>query len=188
MSDFEGRALPLLADPVQGVARTFSPMDQIEIAAWAFKTTCMLDCSWPGGRVIPDSHFRYLFRFRLPPRNIHIWLSAYNARDGEPFHSFRGIRTGRDVTSPRMPRRPRYNYRFAITLGHLVFYLFSYIGADETDYDPALVLGTTVGGKPNMLSNLFHAVWPIYELNVAWPTLMGFGSSSLDSFMRARTT
>lgn len=184
MSDFEGRALPLLKDPIQGRERSFSVTEQIELAAWAFKTACMLDCSWPG-RVIPDSHFRYLFRFRIPPRNTHIWITSYRAVEGEDFHSVQGIRAGRDVTSPRLPRPNRaFSYRVAMSVGHLVFYLFGYVGADEQDYDPILTLRTKLTGKVDKLGDFFHPLWPIYELNLSWPPLIGFGGTALSAFMR----
>jgi hypothetical protein len=102
MSDFEDRAIPLLIDPLQGRARTYSATEQIWLAAWAFKTACMLDCSWPG-RVIPDRHYRYLFRFRTPPANVHIWVTSYRPTSGEAFHSVRGLRWGLDVSKQGMP-------------------------------------------------------------------------------------
>jgi hypothetical protein len=47
-----------------------------------------------------------------------------------------------------------------VAVGHLVFYFFSYLGADQDDYDPTFVYSTKVGGKPNVERDFFHALWP----------------------------
>jgi hypothetical protein len=185
MNDLEERGVPLLKDPVSGLSRDYSTMEQIALAAWAFKTACMCDCSWPG-RVIPERHYRYVFRFRHPPPSVHIWLTTYNPGPDEPFHSARAVRAGHDVSQPGTPRSDRrFSYRFALCVGAMVFYLFSYVGADEEDYDPTYDVGTTLGGKPNTLRDIFHPLWPIYELNVSWPTRIGFRGTALDTFIRA---
>jgi hypothetical protein len=160
MSDFETRARELLADPICGIARSYPTNEQIAVAAWAFKTSCMLDCSWRG-RTMPEHHYRHLFRFRVPPTSVHIWFTSYAPAKGEEFRSAWAKRVGLELAAPSIGRR--HGYRLTFSVGHLVFHVFGHVGSEKLHY-PTL---TVPSGE--QLSDFFRPVWPITELDVSWP-------------------
>jgi hypothetical protein len=175
MSDFEARAQPLLDGPIQGEPRSFTATEQIGVASWAFKTALMLDCSWPG-RTIPQNQYRHLYRFRVPPSTVHIWVMAYHPAEGEEFSSAWGQRFGLDLTTAS---GPRHDFRMTFSVGHFVCQLFGNMGVrDELHVESTIELGE----RTAIDFDFIRPLWPVSLLPLEWPPKYGFSSSGLTSF------
>lgn len=170
MNDLEMRVEPIILGPIRGESCVFTAFDQIALASWAFKTATMLDCSWRG-RVVPKQHYRYVYRYRIPPPSVHIWVTYYAPGEGEEFHSAWAQRVGLNLESPSLGRR--HGYRMTFSVGHMVFQLFGYDGREELNVE------RVIEGAPVPLLDVVRPLWPIVRLPLEWPPPNGFTGASL---------
>jgi hypothetical protein len=173
MNRLEERVKPLLTPPIQGQRQTLhNGIQQLSVAAWAFKTALMLDCAQKKGlRHVPPQHYRYLYHFRHPPPNVHVWLLAYGIHEGDDWHAAWIKRT-------RLTLHTEFGdlkgYSFAFSIGHLVCQVFGVLSAQEFNVNRQTFRPD--GSEVDFL----RKVWPLGVEPVQWPPRSGFNDAGLD--------
>jgi hypothetical protein len=181
MSELETANKPFLDAALHGRGRQLHQRGQERLAAWAFKTALMINCTFREHRSgVPQSHYDYLYTHRAPPSDVAIWLASY---DGEQpaaaFSSGMAIsRPGERVDSHDAPNV----YTITFTLGPLALQVFGVHDAAAIRVDPR-------GGE--YADPGIHQLWP-YDAPFTWvprPALTGeglqrFADSIYDELLR----
>lgn len=100
MSQLEDAVSPLLGPMLHGNTKILDRERQALLAQWVFKTTAMLDFTYPQERAIQDADLRWLYEHRAPPPNVLIWVASYRGAERNSFYRH-------DVMHPLPPGAPR---------------------------------------------------------------------------------
>lgn len=174
MSDLETAVRPLIFDAIQGRLATFAAAtDRITVAAWAFKTALMLDCCWPD-RNVPEKHYRYLYRRRIPPPNVYVSVAAYFPMEGEEIRTAWG---NRSVWKAKPPLEKFDGYRITFSVGNIVFQAFGHPGTEHLEPEREV----RVNGKA--VTDFRRVVWPIPSEPVGWPPSRAFNAALVDELL-----
>jgi hypothetical protein len=78
MSDIEQAAIPYLKPMIRGEQVPLDRRGRDIVATWAFLRVLMAEYTHPDQIAVPESHRRWLYKERRPPRQgVYIWLAGY---------------------------------------------------------------------------------------------------------------
>jgi len=150
MSQLENNSKPILIDLIDG-NRSLMSMSEKEcflISRWAFKTGLTLNSGSNFHKMIPDSHYKELYRnTNSLPQGLIIVAQHYN--NSEPFYWQQGALwhvSGESVSKEDLDRFGIETYKITFSFGKLLF-LVTYLPFE--DYRPALWKGIHIPCFPS---------------------------------------
>lgn len=168
MAALEERAQLLFNPMLDGRGRELHREGQRTLAAWALKTTMMLEHAQSvGRRVIPAEEYLHLFTTGEPSERVRIWMTTY-AGDMAAYAQMYGADA--DVVQPD-DRGVRDIYGATISFGPIVFQVFG-------TTVPGLIDKVQIG-SPRSLP--VHQLWP-YRDSFVWPANRGLDNAGLIAF------
>jgi hypothetical protein len=182
MSRFEDAAKPLISPLIRDEpVRWASAAIQAEVARWAFKTALMFDRSSVPPDVSPPEHCTHLFRTRVPPPSVQIYLGLYRPRANET--EFITVGAGAATVGRGDPGVPAdlNGYRVTFNIGHVIFQIYGYAGTSKRDYEFARQLSVEgIDGQDIVIEDGFRQLWPLSLAPYEWPPRGGqFGTAEL---------
>lgn len=154
MSDLEAAAKPLLSGPMTDQPRSYSIIEQHEVATWAVKTVLVAVRAAPGSQEIapPEMH-REFARRRSPLPNSIVWIGRYDG-EGEWPTTFKLHGAGYEPRDHPEGEHPIKGFHAVFAVGHLALCVF---GIPD---------GPRVDGYSNRKRRL---IWPNVDGDVVWP-------------------
>jgi hypothetical protein len=171
MSELEKATRPLLEPMLHGDVRILDQERQAQLAAWAFKTTAMLEFTYPQERAIQAADLEWLFEHQEPPASVRIWIASYRGVERNVFYRHDVMQLGRpaeDTVGMRhdAPLPPPVAYGVTFGVRHVAFQLF----------------GTT---RPSLrvhhegiAAQAFEQIWPT-RTAFTWPPDIAIGDDDL---------
>lgn len=87
MSDTEKAAIPYLKPMILGEQVPVDRRAREVLSAWAFLRVVMAEYTHPKQIAVPESHRRWLYKERKPPRKgVYVWLAGYLGEDWAGFY------------------------------------------------------------------------------------------------------
>lgn len=154
MSDIEAETMPILEPMILGdIPRVLSPLDQVKLARWAYKTALVFDLV-NTTRCVPSAEFATFYEKRRITEQAQVLLGAYNGRfithgRTEPLHP--------TVKGELLPRVV-HGFWSSLSIGHAVF-LIARFGVRR----PVPV------ENPDYYAQATHRIWPPSGRPIPWP-------------------
>jgi hypothetical protein len=102
MSTLESRAKPYLDAMLHGYGRAQHETGIRTLAAWALKTSMMVEHMHGAKRhVIPSEEYAHLFENHEPSECVHIWIAAYTGTQAAAVGGMWGLDVETNETGPR---------------------------------------------------------------------------------------
>jgi hypothetical protein len=170
MSRLEGRAKPLLIDPIRQGHQDWTPKEQRTVATWAFKTALMSSLA-SGHSHVPVAHFRHLHKNLHPPGSVRIWTAAHAAQPDDAEFQVAGVQS-RGLSFEGSHGSKFNGYSITINVGHFAFQVFGHDSGKHLN-----VRLPEIGGVDP--ATYERQIWPVQPATVSWPPTHGFDQGGL---------
>lgn len=175
MSTLESQAKPYLDAMLRGHGRALHENGVRTLAAWALKTSMMVEhMHGATRRVIPSEEYAHLFENGEPSERVRIWIAAYTGTQAAAVGGMWGLDAETNETGPREwepERGVRDIWGGTVLFGPVLFQL----------------VGTTLVPLLEGIQDLphTHRIWP-YQGSFTWMPWPGFSDDHLMAFIDAR--
>jgi hypothetical protein len=175
MSTLESQAKPYLDAMLHGHGRALHATGIRTLAAWALKTSMMVEhMDGAKRRVIPSEEYAHLFENGEPSERVRIWIAAYTGTEAAAVGGMWGLDTETNETGPREwepDRGVRDIWGGTVLFGPVLFQL----------------VGTTLVPLLEGVQDLphTHRIWP-YQGSFTWMPRPGLSDDQLMAFIDAR--
>ncbi len=172
MSALEDRAKPYLETMLRGRGRELHQGGLRTLAAWALKTSMMVEHMHGAKRnIIPRDEYAQLYQDGDPSDRVRIWMAAYSGTYAAAVGSMWGLDAETNETGPREwepDRGARDIWGATIVFGPAVFQVFG-----------TTILPLLEGLEVNARNT--HRIWP-YAGDFTWTPRWGFDDQELMAF------
>jgi hypothetical protein len=170
MSRLEGRAKPLLIDPIRNRTQIWTVKEQRTVATWAYKTALMCGLA-TGQNHVPDTHFTHLRKHLHPPGSVRVWATAHGVEQNtEEFAVAWAQSRGLAFQGSR---GTQFNgYAITVSVGHIAFQVFGHEAREHLHVERPAIQGISP-------DNYDVPLWPTQPGPVRWPRTHGFDFSGL---------
>jgi hypothetical protein len=174
MSDIEKAAIPYLKPMIQGEQVPLDKRAREIVATWAFLRAVMAEYTHPEQIAVPESHRRWLYKERKPPRyGVYVWVAGYIGEQWAGYYQHVPLATHKRPI--RAGYRPDHMNAYGITFSvyKLVFQVF---GATTSPKGADLRHGSSLGETT-------HRIWPHRDSGVTiLPRRLRFDDAGLSNF------
>lgn len=165
LSTLEGRTRSVLGPAMKGAPVSLSPADQALAAAWAVKTSLLLELAQRherGRGFAPASHFQYLNDHHSAPPDSMVWVGGVDAQGKDIAFSRAVVVAGdHDVEA---------GYLAVVAVGYLVLVAFGW-AADMPELGPVPTPTVPAHLQPALLQ-----IWPSGPSPIAVPPNVVFAN------------
>jgi hypothetical protein len=175
MSTLESQAKPYLDPMLHGHGRALHATGIRTLAAWALKTSMMVEhMDGAKRRVIPSEEYAHLFENGEPSERVRIWMAAYTGTEATAVGGMWGLDAETNETGPREwepDRGVRDIWGGTVLFGPVLLQL----------------VGTTLVPLLEAVQDMPHTqrIWP-YRGPFTWMPRPGFSDDQLMAFIDAR--
>lgn len=174
MSDIEKAAIPYLKPMIRGDQVDLDRRARELVATWAFLRVVMAEYTHPDQIAVPESHRRWLYKERKPPRKgVYVWLAGYLGEQWAGYYQHVPLATHKRPIGSSY--RPGHMNAYGVTFSiyKLVFQ----------------VMGATTAPKggdlrhTGLLADTTCRIWPAArDAATALPRRMRFDDAGLSNF------